>query len=78
MTYVVFADNKEKLPEETKLKKVQIQEVNKDDVMGKRTWKPTGAHKSPFKHREIDVLDKPTNVEMKLYKWITENSSKPQ
>lgn len=60
---------KEKISKRVQIK--EVQHANKD----KRTRKPSDYHKSPYKKREIDVNQKPSAAENKLYKWITNDSS---
>ncbi|KAL8143488.1 hypothetical protein V2J09_016520 [Rumex salicifolius] len=56
-------------------KKVQIKEEENKDAKEKRQWKPTGAHKSPFKKRKINIIDKPTIEEKNLKngEWVENN-----
>ena len=47
-----------------------------NDVKQKRQWKPTIAHKSPFKKQEINIINKPTAAAKKLYNWIVQDNTK--
>ena len=59
-------------------KKVRIQEdPNKqiDIIIFKRKWKPTEKHKSPHKKREIDITEKATSAERRIYDYLVNDPS---
>ncbi|KAL8153633.1 hypothetical protein V2J09_011393 [Rumex salicifolius] len=57
-----------------KKKKVQIQDQRRE-ITDKRPWMPSDKHKAPNKKRDININDKPSSSEMKLYNWLIDVNS---
>ncbi|KAL8161913.1 LOW QUALITY PROTEIN: hypothetical protein V2J09_013402 [Rumex salicifolius] len=52
-----------------KKKKVQIKDQCRE-ITNNRPWMPSDKHKSPNKKRDININDKPSSSEIKLYNWL--------
>ncbi|KAL8137698.1 hypothetical protein V2J09_003699, partial [Rumex salicifolius] len=60
-------------PQVTEHVKGKREEPN--DITSKRVWKPSAIFKSPHKKRDINIDEKPSDAETKLYKWLIESDT---